>query len=148
MENLEELEEIIQNLTTDDEKEFIALTLKLLKGLVLLFNNFPDLQEDFKDYEDIYQISIMDINLQFWFEISKGILSYELGQNDNNSIIVILNKDVFIQTIQKKIQGFDAYMKGKIRIQGDLRFAIRLRNLIKSLSRYMSYMIKEGFNFS
>jgi hypothetical protein len=143
MANLEELEGLIEEISTKDEKKFISITLKLMKALVHFFNKYPALQEEFLDYDEIYQISLKDINVHFWLQVSQGILSYQLGKNEKRSIVLKVSKDIFIKIVQGKLPGFDAYMKGYIVIEGQLRYALRFRNVINSLMRYLSYMINE-----
>jgi hypothetical protein len=143
MANLEELEGLIEEISTKDEKKFISITLKLMKALVHFFNKYPALQEEFLDYDEIYQISLKDINVHFWLQVSQGILSYQLGKNEKRSIDLKLSKDIFVQIVQGEILASDAYMKGYIIIEGQLRYALRFRNVINSLMRYLSYMINE-----
>jgi len=145
MVKLTDLKEFIQDIDTNDDKEFIAAILKLLKALILLFNSYPGLQEEFKEYEEIYQITLKDLNVHYWLKLSQGKLSYELGENENRSIIFYLTKDVFIQIMQQKILAIDAFMRGKITVEGGLRYAIQFKNILNSLIRYMVFTIDKGF---
>ena len=95
------------------------------------------------DYDDIYQISITDINYHFWFKVSNGTIRYKKGINRGASFRVKYKKDIFIKILKREMNGTDAYMKGKIKVDGDLTQGLRFIKLFRIFIKYINNGIKE-----
>ncbi len=73
---------VIHDLGNNNE-EIIADLNRAIKFIVHYINNTEELREEIRDYDDICQIKISDINFNFWFRLSNGMLYYKKGINRN-----------------------------------------------------------------
>ena len=68
---------------------------------------------------------------------------YKNGINENSDIRLYFTKELIISLIKQDITITDAYMKGLLKMQGDILQAVKFRNLIRFYRKY----IKKTFNF-
>ncbi|MHA1460679.1 MAG: SCP2 sterol-binding domain-containing protein, partial [Promethearchaeota archaeon] len=94
-------------------------------------------------FDDIYQTSVVDANFDYWLEVSDGKLSYGKGINPKALFKIIFNKDIIIQILKNKISGTDAFMKGKINVEGSLSQGLRYIKLFRIFVKYLRK--KNGF---
>ncbi len=71
---------VIHDLENNTE-EFITTLDRIIKLGVSIIKTTEELREEIIDYDDIYQISITDINYHFWFKVSNGTIRYKKGIN-------------------------------------------------------------------
>jgi hypothetical protein len=123
--------------------EFIDVLDKFIKLAVNKFTTTDELREEIVDYEDIYQILITDINFNFWLNVSKGSIIYKKGVNRNASFKVKYTKDIIIKILKREMYGTDAYMKGIIKVNGDLSQGLRYIKLFRILIEYLNNGFKK-----
>jgi hypothetical protein len=123
--------------------EFIAVLDKFIKLAVNKFTTTDELCEEIVDYEDIYQILITDINFNFWFNVSKGSIIYKKGVNRNASFKVKYTKNIIIKILKREMYGTEAYMKGIIKVDGDLSQGLRYIKLFRILIEYLNNGFKK-----
>ena len=133
---------IIDELETEDT-EIVATFTRFLEFSINIIQNTQELREEILDFDNIYQLFVNDINLELWMKISKGSIIYKKGINDNSDLRIILTKNLILRLIKQDITITEAYMKGILKIQGDISQAVKFRNLIRFYRRY----IKKTFNF-
>ncbi|MFW9942776.1 MAG: SCP2 sterol-binding domain-containing protein [Candidatus Thorarchaeota archaeon] len=133
---------VVHNLERNTEEFIIALE-RIIRLGVSVINNNEELREEIIEYNDIYQISITDINYHFWAKISNGTIMYKKGINRDASFRVKYHKDIFIKILTRKISGTDAYMKGKIQVDGDLTQGLRFIKLFRLVIKYINNGIKK-----
>ena len=126
---------VVHDLENNNE-EFISVLNHVIKFGVNFINNTEELREEILDYDDIYQIILTDINFNFWFRISNGTIRYKRGINRNASFRVIYTKDIFVKILKREIEGTDAYMKGKIKVDGNLTQGLRFMKLFRLFMKY------------
>ncbi len=133
---------VLYNLENNDE-EFISMVGRVIRFGVSIINNTEELREEILDYDEIYQIIITDINLNFWIKVSNGSLLYKKGINRKASFRVKYKKDIFINILKHEMYGADAFMKGKIKIDGTLTQGLRFIKLFRFFIKYMENGMKK-----
>jgi hypothetical protein len=131
---------VIHDLDKNNE-EFITALERIIRLGVTVIKNNEELREEIIEYDDIYQISITDLNYHFWIKISNGTIMYKNGINREALFRVRYHKDIFIK-ILREMSGTDAYMKGKIQVDGDLTQGLRFIKLFRMLIKYINNGIK------
>ena len=132
---------VINKLENQDEEFIIALD-KIIKLGVEIVKNTEEIREEIIDYNDIYQIFITDLNFNFWLKVSKGSIIYKKGINRSASFRVKYTKDLMIKILKRETSGTDAYMRGIIKVDGDLTQGLRFIKLFRIVFNYIS----NGFN--
>jgi putative sterol carrier protein len=133
---------ILRNLDKDSPKFEYVLD-KIIKVVVKIMNNTEELKEELVGFDDIYQTSVVDANFDYWLEVSDGKLSYGKGINPKALFKIKFNKDIIIQILKNKISGTDAFMKGKINVEGSLSQGLRYIKLFRIFVKYLRK--KNGF---
>lgn len=134
------LEELSKN-----GKKFEYILDKILKVGVSIMNNTEELKEELIGFDDIYQTCIVDVNLSYWLEVSHGKLHYEKGVNPQALFKMVFSKDLFIKILKDEIGGADAFMKGKIKVEGSLSQGLRYIKLFRTFFKYLSK--KNGLDY-
>jgi len=133
---------ILRDLDKDSPKFDYVLD-KIIKAVVKIMNNTEELKEELMGFDDIYQTNVVDANFDYWLEVSDGKLSYKKGTNPKALFKIIINKDIIIQILKNEISGTDAFMKGKINIEGSLSQGLRYIKLFRIFVKYLRK--KNGF---
>lgn len=126
-------------------KKFEYILDKILKAGVSIMNNTEELKEELIGFDDIYQTCIIDLNLSYWLEVSHGKLHYEKGVNPQALFKMVFSKDLFIKILKDEIGGADAFMKGKIKVEGSLSQGLRYIKLFRTFFKYL--IKKNGLNY-
>ena len=127
---------ILKNLEQNSAKFGFVLD-KIIKGVVKIMNSTEELKEELMGYDDIYQTYIIDADFNYWLEVSDGRLRYEKGVNPQALFKINLTKDLIIKILREEIIGFDAFMKGKINVEGSLSQGLRFIKLFRILQKYL-----------
>jgi len=126
-------------------KKFEYILDKIIKAGISIVNNTEELKEELIGFDDIYQTCILDANLSYWLEVSHGELHYEKGVNPQALFKMVFSKDLFIKILKDEISGADAFMKGKIKVEGSLSQGLRYIKLFRTFFKYLSK--KNGLNY-
>ena len=132
---------IINELETKNIED-IPLLGKFIQFGINLVQSTEELKEELLDYDNIYQVHVNDIDLDFWFKIYKGSFTYRKGINDNSTLKIIFTRQLMLKIIKGEITFTEAYLKGLIEMHGNLSQAVKIRNLINFYVRYL----KKTFN--
>lgn len=124
------------------EEEFIAILDKIIKMGVNFLQNTEELREEIMDYDYIYQILVSDINFKFWLKVSRGSIMYRRGINPNATFRVNYTKDIIIKILKREMYGSEAYMKGIIKVDGDLTQGLRYIKVFRLLLKYINNNFK------
>ncbi len=124
------------------EEEFIAILDKIIKMGVNFLQNTEELREEIMDYDYIYQILVSDINFKFWLKVSRGSIMYKRGINPNATFRVSFTKDIIIKILKREMYGSEAYMKGIIKVDGDLTQGLRYIKVFRLLLKYINNNFK------
>ena len=133
---------ILRNLDKQSPKFEYVLD-KIIKALVNIINNTEELKEELIGFDDIYQTYVTDANFNYWLEVSDRKLSYGNDINPKALFKININKDIIIQILKNEISGTDAFMKGKINVEGSLSQGLRYIKLFRIFVKYLKK--KNGF---
>ena len=125
------------------EEEFPTILDRIIKMGVNFLQNTEELREEILDYDYIYQILLSDINFDFWLKVSKGSIIYKTGINPNATFKVSYTKDIIIKILKREIYGSEAYMKGIIKVDGDLTQGLRYIKVFRLLLKYINNNFKK-----
>ena len=132
---------VIHDLESNNE-EFISALNRFIMFAINVIKNTQDIREEIVDYDDVYQILITDLNFNFWIRISNGNILYKKGINREASFRVKYKKDIFIRILKREISGTDAFMKGKIKVDGNLTQGLRFTKLFRLLLKFINIGVK------
>ena len=127
---------VIHDLENHDG-EFIVVLDRIIKFIVNKFKNIEELREEILEYDDTYQIIITDMNFNFWLKLSKGSIIYKRGINRSASFRVIYPKEILVKILKREMYGTDAFMKGIIKVDGDLSQGLRFIKLFRLFIKYL-----------
>ncbi|MHA1932431.1 MAG: SCP2 sterol-binding domain-containing protein [Promethearchaeota archaeon] len=133
---------VLTDLENNDE-EFITALDRVLSFAVNIVKNTEELREEIIDYDDTYQILLTDLNFNFWFKVSHGSIMYKKGINRNATFRVKYSKDIFIKILKREMEGTDAFMKGKIRVDGNLSEGLRFIKIFRLFIKYLENGIQK-----
>ena len=120
-----------------DSPKFASVLDKIIKAVVKIMNNTEELKEELIGFDDIYQTYVLDANFNYWLEVSEGILHYEKGINPKAKFSIKFNRDIILQILKNKVSGTDAFMKGKINVEGSLSQGLRYIKLFRIFVKYL-----------
>ena len=132
---------VIHDLESNNEEFITALNRFIMLG-VSIIKNTEEIREEIIDYNDIYQILITDLNFNFWIKVSNGTILYKKGINREASFRVKYKKDIFIKILKREMSGADAFMKGKIKVDGNLTQGLRFIKLFRLLLKFINNGVK------
>ncbi len=122
---------------------------KFIKIAIKIATDSEDFKDELKLYDDIiYHIYIYDIDYNIWIKKKGTSLSFNNSFYEENSENVeilhcILTKNLTRKILIRKVQLSDAFMRGLIKINGNLSDAIHARNLWKIFLACMDYLAEK-----
>jgi putative sterol carrier protein len=69
--------------------------------------------------------------------VSNGSIVYKKGINRSATFKVRYTKDIFIKILKRDMEGTDAFMKGKIKIDGNLSEGLRFIKMFRLFVKYI-----------
>jgi hypothetical protein len=141
---LKKIPKIIRKVSSASNDEFEAIIEKIIGAIGKVIAESQELRERFMGYNGIYQISIYDLDVHFWLEFNGTSLIYKRGMNPEFNIQFFITKQLLIDIMMLKRSGGDAYMKALIKIKGDLSYALKFRNALNTLIKYVRLINKKG----
>lgn len=120
-----------------DDKRFLGAIDKIVNAGTHIINSTEELREELIGYDDIYQTHIIDLNFDYWFQVTNGTVIYKKGINPDASFKMNFTKDLIIKILKNEISGTDAFMKGKIRVEGDISQGLRYVKLFRLFTKYL-----------
>jgi alkyl sulfatase BDS1-like metallo-beta-lactamase superfamily hydrolase len=133
---------ILEHLDVESPK-FANILEKIIKAVVKIMNGTEELNEELIGFDDIYQTYVLDADFNYWLEVSDGNLHYGKGVNPKALFSISFNKDILFQILKNKVSGTDAFMKGKINVEGSLSQGLRYIKLFRIFVKYLQK--KNGF---
>ncbi|MFX0011958.1 MAG: SCP2 sterol-binding domain-containing protein [Candidatus Hermodarchaeota archaeon] len=127
---------ILENLEADSPK-FVFILDKIINTVVNIMNNAEELKEELIGYDDIYQTYVTDANFNYWLEVSDGKLLYGKGVNSKALFSINFTKNIILQILKNQVSGTDAFMKGKIKVEGSLSQGFRYIKLFRLIEKYL-----------
>jgi len=120
-----------------DEKRFLAGLDKIIKAGTTIINTTEELREELIGFDDIYQTYISDLDFNYWFQVSEGKVLYQKGVNPEASFKMKLTKELIIKILKGEISGRDAFMRGKLKVEGDISQGLRYVKLFRIFTKYL-----------
>ncbi|MFW9936718.1 MAG: SCP2 sterol-binding domain-containing protein [Promethearchaeota archaeon] len=134
--NRRAISNLLKNLEGDKE-DFIKGLDMIIKAGVKIVNSTEELKEELIGFDDIYQTSVIDLGFNYWLQVSDGKLSYQKGLNSDASFKMNYTKELIIKILKGEISGTDAFMKGKIKVEGEISQGLRYVKLFRIFTKYL-----------
>ncbi|MFX0049427.1 MAG: hypothetical protein ACFE8G_14900 [Candidatus Hermodarchaeota archaeon] len=137
---------MILNSLESSESTFKSTIDKFIRLGIKIANETEEFSEELKLYDDImYHIYINDIDYNIWLTKTGGSFTYHNSYYEENSeglrvIHFFLTKTIMRKVITRKLKAPDAFMRGLIKIKGEVSDAMLARNLLSLLFTYMDYI--------
>ena len=139
--SINSIDSIINKLNEKDQ-EVVEILDRFINFGINLIQTTDELLEEIVDFDAIYQFHITDLSFNFWIGVSRGNIKYEKGINKNASNRIFFTKDLILKIFKGKISGTEAYMKGWMKVKGNLSHAFKVKNFLRLLIEYMNVMAK------
>ena len=127
------------NLIENENIDAISLLKSFIKFGTKIVQNNKEFLEELKKVNSSYQVTISDVNFDFWVKILDGKIEYNEGIDPDAVFKIILSKNLLIKIIKQEITATEAYMKGLLKINGSLSHALKIRNFLRMLYHYLGY---------
>ncbi|MFX0177247.1 MAG: SCP2 sterol-binding domain-containing protein [Candidatus Hodarchaeota archaeon] len=122
--------------------EFICSNCCTNKNILKINKAFEQLSlenDEFKDEltyfkKNVVQINLTDSNFNYWVEFGNGVYTCGKGVKENPSIIVSCPQKTMNQILKGNLDPFSEFFVGKVKIEGDLQYAVVYFDLIKLAS--------------
>ena len=137
---------MVLNSLESSERTFKSTIDKFIRLGIKIANETEEFQEELELYDDkMYHIYIKDIDYNIWLKKIGGKVTYSNSYYEENLeelgvIHFFFTKTIMIKVITRKIQAADAFMRGLIKIQGEVSDAIQAKNLLSLFFTFMDYI--------
>jgi len=122
---------------------------KFIKEAIKIANESKDYRDELELYDDIiYHIYIHDIDYNIWIKKKGTSLSFNTSFYEENSenikiLHCFLTRNSMRKILIRKVPVSDAFMRGLIKINGNLSDAIHAKNLWKLFLVCMDYLAEK-----
>jgi len=122
---------------------------KFIKEAIKIANESKDFRDELELYDDIiYHIYIYDIDYNVWIKKKGTSLSFNNSFYEENSenikiLHCFLTRNSMRKILIRKVPVSDAFMRGLIKINGNLSDAIHAKNLWKLFLVSMDYLAEK-----
>jgi len=128
---------VILDKLINSDQEVIDILDRFIRLGIILIHATEELREEIVDFDELYQFHFSDINFNFWIKVSNGKITYKKGYNENNSIRIYFTRDLILKIFKEEIGGTEAYMKGLLKINGNLSHAFKIKKFLRHLIEYL-----------
>ena len=135
--------DIIIDKLTNSDKDIVGILDKFIKSGINLIQNTEELLEEILDFNQVYQFHITDISFNFWIEVSNGKITYKNGINNNTSLRMYFTRELILKIFKGEIGGTEAYMKGLMKVNGNISHGFKIKNFLRLLIDYMREISKK-----
>ena len=140
---------VIMNSLESPRTSFKATIDKFIKEAIKIATESKDFRDELALYDDIiYHIYIHDIDYNIWIKKKGTYLSFNNSFYEDNSenleiLHCILTRNSMRKILIRKVPVSDAFMRGLIKIDGNLSDAIHAKNLWKLFLACMDYLAEK-----
>ena len=120
-----------------DNEQFINVLDRIIRFGIKIFNSTEELQEELVGFDDIYQTYITDLDFNYWLKVTNRRIEYQKGVNPNALFKMNFSKEMIIKILKREISGTDAFMRGKINVEGNLTQGLRYIKLFRIFFKYI-----------
>ncbi len=129
----------MENCGTISINEFVCESCCTNRNIMKLSKTIERLSlenEDFKEEltffkKNVVQTKITDSDFTFWTEFGNGVYLCNKGVKDNPSVIFTCPQKTMNLILEGKLEPFDEFFNGNLKIGGDLQYALVIFDLIK-----------------
>ncbi|TFG08960.1 MAG: hypothetical protein EU539_00790 [Promethearchaeota archaeon] len=136
--------DLVLNKLMDSKNETIAILEKFILLGIDIVETTEELSAEIEDFDGTYQFHVLDIKYDFYISFNHGQITYFRGVNEDAVSRLFFTRDIIIKLFRKEIGGLEAYMKGYIKLKGSLSSALKIRNFLGLLIRYLTNISKNG----
>lgn len=141
--SIKSIDSVISKLINGDKGVINALDNFINLGISII-EHTEELREEIIDFDEIYQFHLTDINFIFWIKISQGKITYNKGKNESATLQIYMTRDLLLKILKREIGGTEAYMKGLIKLNGDLTQAFKIKTFLRHLINYLELFSKKN----
>jgi len=140
---------VILNSLESPRTSFKVTIDKFIKEAIKIANESKDFRDELELYDDIiYHIYIYDIDYNIWIKKKGTSLSFNTSFYEENSenikiLHCFLTRNNMRKILIRKVPVSDAFMRGLIKINGNLSDAIHAKNLWKLFFVCMDYLAEK-----
>lgn len=69
---------------------------------------------------------------QFWLDINDGTIESNAGKHENPKMTLIADADDWVKVSKGELNAMQAFMSGKIKIQGDMGLAMKMQSMFRT----------------
>ena len=113
--------------------------MKLSKTFERLSSENKEFKEELAFFEkNTIQINTPDSDFQFWVEFGNGVYLCDKGVKKNAPITFTIPKKNMSLILERKMEAFDEFFKGNLKIAGDLQYGIVFFDIVKLASEILN----------
>lgn len=113
--------------------------MKLNKSFERLSSENEEFKEELGFFDkNTIQINTPDSDFQFWVEFGNGVYLCDKGVKDNAPITFTIPKKNMNLILEGKLEAFDEFFKGNLKIAGDLQYGIVFFDIVKLASEIIN----------
>lgn len=101
-----------------------------LQGIAARFKE-PAVQEHFKSFKRDVVFNFTDINASYLFKIHEATITPTALQADKQQVEVIIDGATFLGILNQSIDGFSAFLDGRLKVHGPISDLLKLQELLK-----------------
>ncbi len=101
-----------------------------LQGIAARFKE-PALQERFKSFKRDVVFKFTDLDTSYLFKIHEATVTPTDLQADKQQVEVITDGATFLGIINRSIDGFTAFLDGRLKVHGPISDLLKLQELLK-----------------
>jgi putative sterol carrier protein len=102
-----------------------------LQGIAARFKE-PALQERFKSFKRDVIINFTDLNASYLFKVHEATVSRTDLKADKQQVEVTTDGATFLGILNRSIDGFSAFLDGRLKVRGPISDLLKLQELLKS----------------
>ena len=137
---------MVLNSLESSERTFKSTIDKFIRLGIKIANETEEFQEELELYDDkMYHIYINDLDYNIWLKKIGSSVTYSNSYYEENSeglgvIHFFCTKSIMKEVITRKIKAADAFMRGLMKIRGQISDAIQAKNLLSMFFTFMEYI--------
>lgn len=140
--------DLVLNSLENSEDIFKSSLDKFIKVGIKIANDSEEIMDELQLYNDLtFHLYITDLDLNIWIKSVNGVLQYnnnlyEIIPENVHIIHSFLPKKIIAKIIRQEMTVSEAYLKGFIKLEGELSDAIVSKNLLNLFFSYINYFMK------
>jgi putative sterol carrier protein len=102
-----------------------------LQGVATRFKE-PDLQEKFRGFKRDVVFTFTDLHLSYLFKVHEASVGpTNLAADVKNQVEVVTDSATFLGILSQTVDGFSAFLSGKLKVHGPISDLLKLQELLK-----------------